>query len=211
MTTQQETLILEKREASGTGASRAIRREGFIPAILYGNKEDPELLKVDIRPIIKGMHTSGFMSKVLDLEIGGKIQEAIVRDIQLHPVTDRPIHVDFLRVSSQSLLHIHVPLEFANKTKSPGLKKGGVLNIILHEIEIVCPADKIPDRLTVDLEKLEIGDSLHSEILVLPEGAKLAHPERDNTLATVVTPTLMTETSVDASSEGTTGTPKAGS
>lgn len=193
MNNVETNLTLTTRARAGTGGAREVRREGFIPAILYGNEEEPKNLKIDIRQIIKGMHTPGFMSTVHDLSVDGKIQKAIVRDVQMHPVTDRPIHVDFMRVSAKSSLHIHVPIEFINEDKSPGLKRGGVLNVVLHEIEIVCPADKLPDRLTIDLEGLQIGDSVHSDVLKLPEGSKLANEERDNTIATIVAPTIMNE------------------
>lgn len=193
MTNQTTALILTSREGSGTGAARAVRREGCIPAVLYGDGKKPEHLKIDIRPIVKGMDAAGFTSKVLDLEVDGKIQKAVVRDIQLDPVTDRPIHVDFMRVSGKSLIHIHVPLEFVNEEKCPGIKRGGVLNIVLHEIEVVCPANTLPDRLTVDLEGLNIGDSLHVDVLNLPKDARVAHLDRDNTLATIVAPTVMKE------------------
>lgn len=189
------------RNRSGTGGSRAIRREGFVPAVIYGNKKDPISIKVDERDIIKGMSLAGFTSTVMDLKLDGKTHKAIVRDIQTHPVTDRPLHVDFQRVSEKSMIHVNVPIEFINEEKSPGIKRGGVLNAVLHEIEIICPADQLPDHLTIDLDGLAIGDSVHLEKLTLPSGAKVASMDKDLTIATIVAPTLMKEETTEKETE----------
>lgn len=189
---EQTTLTIESREGMGTGMSRAVRRKGLVPGIMYGDQKEPELIQVDDLTVKRVMHTPGFSAKVFNIDLNGKNQKVLVRDIQLHPVTDRPIHIDFMRVNAKSSVHVHVPLHFI-ETNCPGLKSGGVLNQVLHSLEIVAPADSIPSHLDIILEGMQIGDSYHTVNLPLPEGVKVAHLDRDITLATIVAPTLRTE------------------
>ncbi|XP_022778754.1 uncharacterized protein LOC111320341 [Stylophora pistillata] len=189
---EMTTIETKLRDSIGTGSARALRREGFIPAVLYGGEgAKPAHLAIDERIIIKGMHQERFMSKVLDIKVGSKTEKALARDVQLHPISDRPMHVDFMSVSKKSSVSVAVPLHFKNEAASPGLKRGAVLNIVQHEITLICPADSIPEHLSLDLTGLDVGDSLHVDALELPKGAKLANPDVDNTLATIVAPSSL--------------------
>lgn len=189
---EQTTLKIESRNGVGTGMSRAVRRQGLVPGIVYGGDKEPELVQVADLAVKRVMHVPGFSAKVFDIELNGKNQKALVRDIQLHPVTDRPIHIDFMRVNAKTSVHVHVPLHFIEEN-CPGLKSGGVLNQVIHDLEIVAPADSIPDHIDVKLEGMQIGDSYHTVDLPLPKGVKVAHLDRDITVATIVAPTLRTE------------------
>jgi large subunit ribosomal protein L25 len=184
---------VKPRTHSGTGGARAVRREGLIPGIIYGETKEPEMISVDIRALTKEYHQTGFFSRIYKLSVAGAEQQVIVRDVQVHPVTDVPLHVDFQRVSKGSKVHVSVSITFINEDKAPGLKKGGVLNTIVHALELVCAADQIPEKLVVDLTGLEMNNSIHIDALKLPEGVVAAHPERDHTLATIVAPSIMVE------------------
>jgi large subunit ribosomal protein L25 len=174
------------RGRSGKGGARAVRREGRIPGILYGDKQDPESIAVDYRAINQQLHTGHFQSTIFVLDVEGKKTRVIPRAVQLDPVRDFPIHVDFLRLGKDALVTVEVPVRFLNDAASPGLKRGGVLNIVRHEIPVRCPADAIPDHFEVDLTGLEIGDSVHISAVKLPEGVKPTITERDFTVATIV-------------------------
>jgi large subunit ribosomal protein L25 len=185
------SITAEERNSVGKGAARAARRNGQIPAVLYGGESPPQSLTLDVRQISKELEYAGFFAKVIELKIGEKTEKAIARDVQLHPVTDSPLHVDFLRVSTKGTLKVAVPVQFLNGEKSPGLKRSGVLNVIIHEIELTCSPDNIPDNITVDLEGLEIGDNIHTKTISLPSGVKVAYPERDNMIATIASPKVI--------------------
>jgi large subunit ribosomal protein L25 len=174
------------RARSGKGGARAERREGRIPGTLYGDKKDPETISVDYRAINQQLHTGHFQSTIFVLDVEGKKTRVIPRAVQLDPIRDFPIHVDFLRLSKDALVTVDVPVRFLNEAASPGLKRGGVLNIVRHEIPVRCPADAIPDHFEVDLTGLEIGDSVHISAVKLPEGVKPTITERDFTVATIV-------------------------
>jgi large subunit ribosomal protein L25 len=174
------------RSRSGKGGSRAERREGRIPGTLYGDKKDPETISVDYRAINQQLQTGHFQSTIFVLDVEGKKTRVIPRAVQLDPVRDFPIHVDFLRLGKDALVTVDVPVRFLNEGASPGLKRGGVLNIVRHEIPVRCPADAIPDHFEVDLTGLEIGDSVHISALKLPEGVRPTITERDFTVATIV-------------------------
>jgi len=174
------------RGRAGKGGARATRREGRIPGILYGDKQEPETIAVDYRAISQQMHTGHFQSTIFTLDVDGKKTRVIPRGVQLDPIRDFPIHVDFMRVGKDALVTVEVPVRFLNEAASPGLKRGGVLNIVRHDIPVRCPADAIPDHFEVDLTGLEIGDSVHISAIVLPTGVRPTITERDFTVATIV-------------------------
>lgn len=181
------TLTAEARDRAGKGASRAVRREGRVPAVIYGNKEAALSIHVEEKRLVKLLSTGFFLNSVIEVEVGGKTYLTLPRDVQFHPVNDRPLHVDFLRVSEDSLLTVNVPVRFENEAASPGLKRGGVLNVVRHEVELRCPANAIPDDLAVDVTGFELGDSIHISVVKLPKGVT-AVIERDFTIATIVAP-----------------------
>jgi large subunit ribosomal protein L25 len=174
------------RGRSGKGGARAERREGRVPGTLYGDKQEPETISVDYRAINHQIHTGHFQSTIYVLDVEGKKTRVIPRAVQLDPIRDFPIHVDFLRLGKDALVTVEVPVRFLNEAASPGLKRGGVLNIVRHEIQVRCPSDAIPDHFDVDLTGLEIGDAVHISALKLPEGVKPTITERDFTVATIV-------------------------
>lgn len=174
------------RARSGKGGARAERREGRVPGIVYGDQQEPESISVDYRTIHQQLHTGHFQSTIYVLDVEGKKTRVIPRTVQLDPVRDFPIHVDFLRLGKDALVTVHVPVRFLNEGASPGLKRGGVLNIVRHEIPVRCPADAIPDHFEIDLTGLEIGDSVHISAVKLPEGVRPTITDRDFTVATIV-------------------------
>ena len=188
---EQLTLSAETRERAGKGASRAMRREGRVPAVIYGNKEEPLAIHVEEKTLMKMLNTGHFMNAVVMIDVGGSTARTLPKDIQFHPVTDRPLHVDFLRISEHARVHVAVPIRFVGEENSRGLKRGGVLNAVRHELEIVCDAAEIPDDIEVSLAGLDIGDSLHISAVTLPEGVTSAITDRDFTIATIVPPSGM--------------------
>jgi large subunit ribosomal protein L25 len=174
------------RGRSGKGGARAERREGRVPGTLYGDKQEPQTISVDYRAINQQLHAGHFQSTIFVLDVEGKKTRVIPRAVQLDPVRDFPIHVDFLRLGKDALVTVEVPVRFLNEAASPGLKRGGVLNIVRHEIQVRCPSDAIPDHFDIDLTGLEIGDAVHISALKLPEGVKPTITERDFTVATIV-------------------------
>lgn len=185
------TLSAETRERAGKGASRAVRREGRVPAVIYGNKQEPLSIHIEERTLIKAMSTGHFMNTVVLIDVGGKQTRTLPKDVQFHPVSDRPLHVDFLRIGEHTTVHVNVPVVFTDEEESPGLKRGGVLNIVQHEIELVVDAAKIPDEISISLKGLEVGDSIHISAVTLPKGATPAITDRDFTVATVVAPSAL--------------------
>ncbi len=181
------TLAAEARDRAGKGASRAVRREGRVPAVIYGNKEAAVAIHVEEKLLTKMLHTGHFMNSVVEITVDGKTHRTLPRDVQFHPVSDRPVHVDFLRVSADSLITVNVPVRFENEAASPGLKRGGVLNVVRHEIEMKCPANAIPDDIVVDVTGFEVGDSIHISAVKLPDGVKPVI-DRDFTIATIAAP-----------------------
>jgi len=174
------------RDRSGTGGARAERRDGRVPGIVYGDKQEPQTISVDYRTINRQLQTGHFQSTVFVLDVDGEKTRVIPRGVQLDPVRDFPIHVDFLRLGKDALVTVDVPVRFRNEGASPGLKRGGVLNVVRHEITVRCQPDVIPDHFSVDLTGLEIGDSVHISALKLPEGVRPTITDRDFTVATIV-------------------------
>ncbi|GAA0279244.1 50S ribosomal protein L25/general stress protein Ctc [Alteraurantiacibacter aestuarii] len=185
------TLPAEARERAGKGASRALRRDGRVPAVVYGGNEQPTPIHVEEKALRLQLGTGHFMNSIVMVELGGKLIRTIPKDVALHPVSDRPIHVDFLRLSKDSKIEVNVPVVFINEEASPGLKKGGVLNVVRHELELVCDADRIPSEIELDVTGLDIGDSVHISSVTLPDGSLSAITDRDFTIATVVAPSAL--------------------
>jgi large subunit ribosomal protein L25 len=185
------TLSAETRDRAGKGASRAMRREGRVPAVIYGNKEDPVAIHVEEKLLTKMLHTGHFMNSVVMIDVGGRATRTLPKDVQFHPVTDRPLHVDFLRISEHAQVTVAVPIRFTGEEQSRGLKRGGVLNAVRHELELVCDAAEIPDDIEISLAGLDIGDSLHISAVTLPQGTSSAITDRDFTIATIVAPSGM--------------------
>jgi large subunit ribosomal protein L25 len=203
---EQLTLSAETRERAGKGASRVLRREGRVPAVVYGNNEEPLSVHLEEKALVKALSTGHFMNSVVMIDAGGTPARTLPKDVQFHPVTDRPLHVDFLRISEHSKVHVAVPIRFVDEEGSKGLKRGGVLNSVRHELELVCDAAEIPEEIAISLAGLDIGDSIHISHVKLPAGSESAITDRDFTIATIVAP------SVYKSSEGEEGeaAPEAG-
>ncbi len=201
----QLTLSAEARERAGKGASRALRREGRVPAVIYGNNEEPTTVHLEEKALMKALHTGHFMNSVVMVGVGGKDVRTLPKDVSFHPVTDRPLHVDFLRISEHAKVTVNVPVHFINELAAPGIKRGGVLNVVRHELELVCDAAEIPDEIAVDLTGFEVGDSIHISAVTLPKGVSSAITDRDFTIATIVAPSALKSSegdSDDAPSEG---------
>ena len=187
----QLTLPAEARDRAGKGASRALRRDGRVPAVVYGEKKEPLSIHVEEKLLSKMLSTGHFMNSVIMIDFQGKPQRTLPKAVDFHPVTTRPIHVDFLRIGEHTKVHVAVPMRFDNEEDSPGLKRGGVLNVVVHELEIVCDAASIPAEIHVPLDGLEIGDSVHISAVKLPDGVTPANQDEDFTVATIVAPSAM--------------------
>lgn len=195
------TLPAEARERAGKGASRQLRRQGRVPAVIYGGKEEPTMIHVEEKELIKQLDTGHFMNSIVELEVDGKKLRTLPKDVALHPVTDRPEHVDFLRLAKGGKIEVSVPVVFLNEEASPGLKKGGVLNVVRHELELVCDNDKIPGEIEVDVTGKEVGDSIHISEVQLPAGSESAITDRDFTIATLVAPSALKKAEGDTSQD----------
>jgi large subunit ribosomal protein L25 len=193
------TLSAETREQVGKGASRELRRNGRVPAVIYGNKQDPKSIHVEERELYRLLMTGHFFNSVV--MING--ERTLPKDVAFDPVTDRPVHADFLRISEHATVHVNVPIVFTDEEEAPGIKRGGVLNVVRHELDLVVDAAEIPSEITISLKGLEVGDSLHISAVTLPKGATSAITDRDFTIATVVAPSAL------KSSEGDTTTTEA--
>ena len=193
---EQLTLSAEARDRAGKGASRALRREGRVPAVIYGNNEEPLSIHVEEKLLNKLLGTGHFFNSVVMVEVGGKAVRTLAKDVAFHPVSDRPLHVDFLRVAKNASVTVGVPVRFENEETAPGLKKGVVLNVVRHEIELTVAADNIPDEVVVDLAGLEVGDSVHISAVKLPQGAVSAIEDRDFTIASIAAPTVLSDAEI---------------
>ncbi|HKX78677.1 MAG TPA: 50S ribosomal protein L25/general stress protein Ctc [Novosphingobium sp.] len=198
------TLPAEARERAGKGASRALRREGRVPAVIYGGNEEPQPIHVEAKELARQLGTGHFMNSIVMIEIGGKTVRTLPKDVAFHPVSDRALHADFLRVSEHAKVHVNVPVVFVNEDASPGLKKGGVLNIVHHNLDLICDAGSIPDEIAIDVAGLDVGDSVHIGGIKLPAGVEDGSHERDLTIATIVAPSAL------KSQEGDNETPAEG-
>lgn len=178
-------LTVDVREGTGKGAARAARREDLVPGVLYGGKLGPVSINLRGNEIRKALLTGKFISNMMELEHDGKRQQVIARDIQFHPVSDAPLHVDLFRVDEDTKINVEVTVHFINEEKSPGMKRGGVLNIVRHTVELLCPAGSIPEALEADLSGLDIGDTIHMSSISLPKGVTPTITDRDFTVATL--------------------------
>jgi large subunit ribosomal protein L25 len=186
---EQATVVAELRERAGKGVARATRRQGRVPAVIYGDSKEPVMISLDSKELFKMANNPAFFNHLIKIEVGGKSHEVLPRDVQLDAVTDRPIHVDFLRVSPTTRITVMIPAEFIGQDKCPGLRRGGVLNIVRREIEMRCAPRSIPEKLTFSLEGLDIGASIHINAIELPEGVSTT-TTRNFTVATIAPPTV---------------------
>ncbi len=199
---EQLTLPAEARDRAGKGASRALRRDGRVPAVVYGEKKEALSIHVEEKLLTKMLQTGHFMNSVVMVDVGGKATRTLPKAVDFHPVTSRPIHVDFLRIGEHAQVNVNVPVRFDNEEESPGLKRGGVLNIVVHDLALVCDAAEIPNEIHIDLTGLDIGDTIHISEVKLPKGAKPANEDEDFTVATIVAPSAMKAEEEEAAPEG---------
>ena len=197
----QLTLTAETRDRGGKGASRELRRNGRVPAVVYGGKEEPLMIHVEEKLLMKQLMTGHFMNSVVMIEVGGKTIRTLPKDVAFHPVKDRPIHADFLRIAKGATVQVAVPVVFANEDASPGLKRGGVLNQVRHELELICDAAEIPEEIRISLAGMDIGDSLHISAVTLPKGTESAITDRDFTIATIVAPSALKSSDGDTTKD----------
>ena len=186
--TQIVPLSAEARDRAGKGTARQTRRDGRIPAVIYGDKQAPIMISLEKFAFTRVLNQPGFFTHLFDVTVDGTAHRVLPRDVQFHPVTDVPLHVDFLRVSADTRTNVQVPVEFVDQDKSVGLKRGGVLNIVRHELELSCPADSIHESITISCEGFDVGDSIHISSVKLPEGVTSTITDRDFTIATIVAP-----------------------
>ena len=196
------SLAAEPRERAGKGAARATRRAGRIPAVIYGNKETPSMVSIHPIDLMHQIRGGGFFSKVYEIEADGKKHRVLPRDIQLHPVTDQPMHVDFMRFSKTTRLVVEVPVIFVGEEECPGLRQGGVLNIVRHAIEMRASPDSIPESVEIDLSGYNVGDSIHISRATLPGDVELTIMDRDFTVATIAAPSVNIEIDETDAEEG---------
>ncbi|MBP7339508.1 50S ribosomal protein L25/general stress protein Ctc [Niveispirillum sp.] len=191
--TQIIALAATARDRAGKGTARATRRAGSIPAVIYGNKEKPVMIALDNTKFTREIHRPGFFTHLFDITVDGVTHRVLPRDVQLDPVYDRPLHADFLRVSDTTEITLKVPVEFTNVEACPGIKKGGVLNVVRHDIEVFAKAADLPEKIIVDLAGFEVGASIHISSVKLPEGVRPTITDRDFTVATIAAPTVKAE------------------
>ncbi|MEP3231605.1 MAG: 50S ribosomal protein L25/general stress protein Ctc [Hyphomicrobiales bacterium] len=194
-------LKAEVRDRVGKGAARALRRDKKVPAVIYGDKKPPLPIAIDYKEAFMKLHAGGFMSTVATIDVNGEKVKVIPKDYALDPVRDILIHVDFLRITKGAKLTVEVPVLFENEETSPGIKRGGVLNVVRYTVELECPADAIPENLVVDLGALDLGDGAHISSVTLPEGCVPTITDRDFTIATIATPAGIKEDLKDEDGE----------
>jgi large subunit ribosomal protein L25 len=187
------TLGAEPRARAGKGAARAARRSGRVPGIIYGDNKEPVLISVEPRELSRALANRGFFATLVDVTVDGTVHRALPREVQRHPATDAPLHIDFMRVGGHTRVTVTVPVAFNNPEMSPGIRRGGILNIVRHGIELSCPVDKIPDQLVVELNGLEIGDSIHISRVIIPEDCHPTITERDFTIASIAASSAVRE------------------
>ncbi|HYM73384.1 MAG TPA: 50S ribosomal protein L25/general stress protein Ctc [Stellaceae bacterium] len=192
------SLNAEPREQAGKGAARATRRAGRVPGIIYGDGKEPMPISLEPRELSRAIGRAGFFATLVDVTVGGAVQRTLAREVQYHPVSDAALHVDFMRVGAGARVNVSVPVHFINQERAPGLRRGGILNVIRHSIDIVCSVDAIPDQLTVDLNGLEIGDSIHIDSIAMPEGVRSTLTSRDSTIASIAASSAVREEALAA-------------
>ena len=187
------TLKAQARDRVGKGASRELRRNKMVPAVIYGDNKDPLAISLDTKEMTERLQAGGFMITVFNIEVGGESHRVLAKDYQLDPVRDFLQHIDFFRITKGATLVVEIPVHFENEEESPGISRGGVLNVVRHTIEVECRASEIPEGITADLTGLDIGDSLNISAITLPEGVKPTIEDRDFTIATVAAPAVLGE------------------
>jgi large subunit ribosomal protein L25 len=192
------SLSAQPREGVGKGASHSLRRAGRVPAVVYGENVPQETISLETRELRRALHNPRFFSTLCSLEVDGQAVRVLPREVQLHPVSEEPLHIDFVRVGRHATVTVTVPVVFLNEDISRGLKRGGVLNIVRREVELLCPVDAIPGEIALDLKDADIHDSLHISQVSLPEGVRPAIADRDFTIATISAPTVMVEEEEEA-------------
>ena len=193
-----------KRGKVGKGSARSARREGRIPAVVYGEKKPALSITVEAKELVRQLNTGSFFTTLFNIKVDGESNQVLPREVQMHPVTDAPEHVDFLRVGADTVVTVDVPVEFQNEENCPGLRVGGVLNVVRYTVEVSCRPDQIPNSIVVDLAEAELGDSLHISAVQLPEGVTPTITDRDFTIATIAAPTAVQDEE-DEAAEGEEG------
>ena len=199
---EQLTLTAETRDRAGKGASRELRNSGRVPAVVYGANQEPLGIHVEEKVLAKMLSTGHFMNSVVMIDAGGKTTRTLPKDVQFHPVTSRPVHVDFLRIGEHSKVTVAVPVRFVDEEESPGIKRGAVLNIVKHDVELSVDAAEIPDDIEISLKGLDVGDSIHISAVTLPKGATPTITDRDFTIATIVAPSALKSDEGDTTVDG---------
>jgi large subunit ribosomal protein L25 len=194
------TLSAERRARAGKGAARATRRMGRIPGIIYGGDRDPMLISLEPRELSRALAKRGFLATVIEVRMDDAVHRTLPRDVQYHPATDAPLHVDFMRIGADTRVTVTVPVVFINHEMSIGLRRGGILNIVRHGIALICHVDNIPEQLVVDLNGLDIGDSVHISAVTLPPGSRLTITDRDFTIASIAASSAVREEAAGAAS-----------
>ncbi|MGE4351724.1 MAG: 50S ribosomal protein L25/general stress protein Ctc [Bdellovibrionales bacterium] len=189
--TNVTVLAAKSRESVGKGTARALRRNEEVPAVIYGDKKAPTSISIEYKELVQHVNKAAFHTTLFDIELDGKKHRVLPRDVQFHPVTDRPLHVDFLRVSPTTKVRVQVPVHFLNMDKCPGIKRGGTLNVVHHEIEVLCSPSQIPERFEVDLEGYAIGSAVHIGAITLPKDVVYTSKETDYTIAAIAVPSAL--------------------
>jgi len=202
-------LKAEARERVGKGSAREVRRNGKVPAVIYGDNQPPLSIALSYKDVYYKIHGGGFLTTIATIDLGDSKVRVLPKAYQLDPVRDFPMHVDFLRVGANTVVTVEVPVRFINEEKSPGIKRGGVLNVVRHSVEFHCPANAIPDFITVDLDGADIGDSIHISAVTLPAGVRPVIADRDFTIATVAGSSAMKSDSSEAEAAPAAEAPKA--
>ena len=192
------TIQAEARELAGKGAARAVRRAGKVPAVIYGAKQPPALIALDPREVLRELTRGGWRSRLFEVQVAGATQRALMRDVQFHPVSDKPEHVDFQRLAAGEPIRVAVVVSFVNEATSPGLKRGGMLNVVRHTVEVLCDPDSVPEQFEADLGALDINDNVRFSDLAGTAGAKPTIADRDFVIATVAAPTKAPEAPAEA-------------
>ena len=192
------SLSAERRALTGRGAARAARRMGRVPGIIYGGDRDPMLISLEPRQLSRALAKRGFLATVVEVNVDGAVHRTLPREVQYHPATDEPLHVDFMRVGADTRVTVTVPVAFINQEMSTGLRRGGILNIVRHGIALICQVDNIPEQLVVDLRGLDIGDSVHISAVSFPPGARPTITDRDFTIASIAASSAVREEAATA-------------
>jgi large subunit ribosomal protein L25 len=198
---EQLTLAAETREQVGKGASRSLRRAGRVPAVVYGNKQEPLAIHVEEKALMRLLMTGHFMNSVVMIENGKTPIRTLPKDVTFDVVTDRPVHADFLRIGEHTTVHVNVPVVFTDEELSKGIKRGGVLNVVRHELELICDAADIPGEIEISLKGMDVGDSIHISQVKLPKGTKSAIDDRDFTIATLIAPSALKSEAIEQAAE----------